>query len=410
MNIRAVITGITLTAFGMASADSTQIYELVDSMLSKDPSMEVILQRYRAEWLDVKAENRLEDPEISFDHFWSRPNVGQKMNIGISQSFDWPGLYRDRKTLAERTKTYGDHMAMAETRQREYEVMTALVDVIYRYNALQMMDHVDSLSNASVEAIAEAESKGLLTKVDLGTARLERLAIKRSHRQAHQAYNDAMSALESIVGHCACDAYWLKHAMLSEPGQLPDLSSCVAAASSAPVIQAAAARTSMAEAALKVARNERKPGFSLGYVYNREFGDNFHGVTAGITLPVYSRKSAVTAAQARIAESMSEADAGMRKVEPEIERLHGQLIQLREELAEYDRTLAESNLAGLLREQFESGLITKPEYYQQLTAEGALRADRYDTLYEYHSAMLQLISLCSGSVREMIDSVLTYSE
>ncbi len=393
MIIRSILTGgASLVAF-MAFATSP-IESIVDSILAADPVLNARAAEYAAAWHDVKAENVLEDPEIAFDHFWSRPDVGCKMNIGISQSFDWPGQYRRRSKLAEATRTAGFSSLAADRADRASELRGAIAEIAYCRDALKLAQYADSLSLAAVNATAEAEKRGLVTKVDLSTMQLERLSVERALRQARNSLDESIVRFESMSGGVVSADMILDRIELPSSADLKPLEVYMEAYKFSPAMTARRERLNEAIAAAHVANGEQMPGFSLGYTYNREFGDNFHGITASMTLPIYSRRSKKAAAEERILAIEAENMAAERPLEPEIRRLHALASQLCEELNEYERRLDQCRLGELLTAQLEARIITEVEYLQQLTIETSLRADQLDIRYEYAVALLSLYAAC----------------
>lgn len=396
MIFRSIAFAATMITAGIATA--SPVDTVVDSLLNTDPVLRARAAEYAAEWHESKAENTLDDPEVSFDHFWSSPSVGHKMNIGVSQSFDWPGLYGRRSRLADATRDAGAASLAVDRADRIAELLSVLTTIAYTRDALRQAEIADSLSHELLEATTEAESHGLVTKVDLGMVSLEHLSVHRALSEAHIAYEQALMNFETITGGCSLPEAVINSLELSAPEELQSLDTYLTAATAAPSVAARQARIQQAMANARVVSAERMPGFSLGYTYNREFGDNFHGITAGITLPVYSRRSRTAAASERILALEADDQAATRAIEPEIRSLHSIATRLCADLAEYDRQLDNNNLAALLHQQYDSGAITRMDYLRQLSIASTLQADRLATRYAYAETLIKLRTV-TGLVR-----------
>ena len=100
MNLKIYITLIAATAVSAGSAcikaaTPAGFDEIVAEVIAGNPALGAERARMAAELGAEAAENIPSDPEVSFEYLWGIGKLadGNKWNAGISQSFDWPGVY-----------------------------------------------------------------------------------------------------------------------------------------------------------------------------------------------------------------------------------------------------------------------------------------------------------------------------
>ena len=107
MKIKTILTPLIL--FSLFSTPSPlmadSLDEMAKSIAENNGSYKSELAKAEADIMDEKVSNNLEDPEIAVSHAWGAEGIGNKFGVEISQSFDWPGVYRARsKATAENSR------------------------------------------------------------------------------------------------------------------------------------------------------------------------------------------------------------------------------------------------------------------------------------------------------------------
>ena len=66
--------------------------QLSQAILENNAEIKAEMQRGRADVEAAKAENALAQPEVEFEHMWNADEGDNRWSVGVSQSFDWPGI------------------------------------------------------------------------------------------------------------------------------------------------------------------------------------------------------------------------------------------------------------------------------------------------------------------------------
>ena len=72
----------------------------IDSIVCNNRALAARRAALEGDRLSLAAENNLSDPDVEFEHQWGQGHIGNKWSVSVSQSFDWPGLYKRRTEVA----------------------------------------------------------------------------------------------------------------------------------------------------------------------------------------------------------------------------------------------------------------------------------------------------------------------
>ena len=117
-----------LCAFAALNVSAQSFDDILARIVASNPEIEAVNAENNAALEAVAAENNLADPEISGQHFWGQD--GNKFGIGISQTFDWPGLYKARSKKTKSVKVALSELYAATYLDKVMEVRLCMIDFI----------------------------------------------------------------------------------------------------------------------------------------------------------------------------------------------------------------------------------------------------------------------------------------
>ena len=98
---------ITLTAAALAllampmSAQSLSREQAIEQIKDHNLRLKALAEQHKSEATALSVAGRFSSqPEVEFEHLWG-PDSNRKWNVGVAQSFDWPGVYRRRAKEAK---------------------------------------------------------------------------------------------------------------------------------------------------------------------------------------------------------------------------------------------------------------------------------------------------------------------
>ena len=114
----------SLTA-GAQSLDS-----LARHIAIHNPAFVARTAEFQAAQLSLQASGMLPAPEIEGEYLWGPSGTSGRWGVGISQSFDWPGVYAARKEERRAAATAFSELASTERAEYTLAAKLALIDLV----------------------------------------------------------------------------------------------------------------------------------------------------------------------------------------------------------------------------------------------------------------------------------------
>lgn len=384
---KAIIFAAAVLATTTAGARTLSQAEAIDTIIGNNTRLKALRANAEADYQsDLYEAKRLNDPEVEFEHLWG-PDDNKKWNIGVSQSFDWPGAYGKRiRTAESRRQAWTYRYAAEELSLRTYakEAFAMGVYARRRLDLLQRVyENMDSLRNY----ITTGYRDGQLTILDVKKIQLELYGLRARIADVSQESMQAGAELAALNDGNALDADF--GAYPAEP--MYDLSRYLEYASSAnPNVTAAEATAKSARLEADAVAASRMPGFTVGYRHAFEEEQHFNGFAIGVSLPVYSRSRAVKAAKLRATASGFDAAEASASARSAVTAAYSVADKRRNALSELNDVTLDESYPRLLLMAYKGGQINVITYIQELNYYLSAREARLDAEYQLRLALITL--------------------
>lgn len=380
------LTTLLLTLPLMAMA-ADPIDDIITEIQTNNPLARALRAEQTAELLNRSADNRLEATELGFDYKWSSPaEEGTKMAIELSQGFDWPGVYAARRKAARSAEAAMTHRRAEQLNSIALEARTQLLTVIdanRRCDMLRMIVANLDTMHVSMHSLLEQREA---TELDHRKVALEEIAMKQQLAEAENSRTDALAAIAALNGGTLPAGV----ADLREYPQdeLLPLASYINRGNPEADAELAEAATGRLDA--RAARMDMLPGFSLGYVFEREAGVNFQGFSIGVRLPQYSAKTRAKAISVQALAAEHRAEQAEQSRRAEISAAHRDAQTTARLLSDYETALGK-DYTRLLRRSLDAGQISYAEYFTELNFYLAAQLEFYSQQLRYHTLLATLL-------------------
>lgn len=393
-----VTSAILFSAGPAAHADSfSNVATVLANAISSAPVEAMSLQ---AEQEALKAEAVPSDPEVEFDYLW--PSVAGETNRwsgGISQEIP---DFRKRRSISKTVDALSeqaDIQKMAEMSESYYQASLKLIEYISvrREHALlhKIHENFDSLSiNYN-----RAWDRGEATLLDLNKIRIEHakassadlevdgrmaaltkeiIALSRGKITAaslatledypyYQVVNDlvikAGGARKSQSSDCNEETH-TTDALTNNTIATPD--AIEEAVRKSPQYALLEAKLKVSQARVNLASMSRFPKLTLGYVHNFEDNTHFNGVSAGLTLPVWSRGAEKSAAVAAAMAQDIENEKALNEMTASVKSDYALVFSLKQRLNVIGPAIENADNIRLLKMALTGGEISLLDYLQEV--------------------------------------------
>lgn len=378
---KLLIAASLIYALSATAQTSEQFNRFADEIGSHNTGIKASQMNKQARVSELRTTNQLDDPEVGFTHQWGQRGIGTKWSVGITQSFEWPGVYSSRSNEIKATERAENFIEESEIMDIRTAIKQTMIEIIKEKQRLALAEEalgrIDSLS----VVYNRGASLGEISRLDVNKLKIERINANKNCIDARNALSDAVDRLTALNGGEDCGSIVENLRSFPDENLLPLDVYLENARTRNPLLHYAAARAEALNYKAKTTKNSRIPGFSLGYSHDYELGEHFNGLTVGLTLPVFStrRKMAqVNAERMAISAERNDTEVSMTS---EIESAHRQITLLDGEIARLREVLDKDDSRRLLDIALKAGHISLITYLTEMNYFIEARMNELDLRY-----------------------------
>lgn len=362
--------------------------DLLQAVERHSPGLQSAAATARSNQIEARTGNTLPNPELEYIHSWGSSGAVGEDEFTATQGFDFPTAYVQR-TRAARAR---EDAAQASYRQVRMETLLqarlAVQEILY----LQKRIEVDSLRLADAEfarQIARVRAQaGDITSIEENRIEFQSLSARNNLTRTRMALETALTSLSSLSG------LSLGTDVQIEPMPLPALAPLAQVLEQAyaadPALSAARASGQAAQADRRLAVSLALPKFSAGYKYSSSDGAKFHGVIAGVSIPLFESRNTVRLARARQAEVEATTLALETNLTADLTAKYSQACRLEAMNRTYQSGGEGAEKSALLRKALQEGSLTILEYFTELDPVYRHMDEINELSYNYRSLLIEL--------------------
>lgn len=369
-------------------AQTGSIERVLKSIEQNNRELQAGEQNTRAEKLDVRNENNLEDPSVSYSRkFGEQDGVGPEMEFAVTQGIDFPTLYAQRRQYG---KLQGRALDLQQAVLRRDILLRAkelCLDLI-RLNQLKAL-YGQRLKNAEeLNALFDERfEKGDVNILEVNKVKMELMNLRATVAENDAAYRTALQNLLAMNGNMPLEFDETVYPLVPELRSLEQVRDEVMGADYA--LKQAQAGSEAARKLVKVNRHGWLPKLEVGY--GREGGSDamLNGFVVGVSVPIFSNRGKVKAARARQAGAELVQEQVAQQVEADIQSLFNEATRLRASMQAYDTGLMDKTLSAL-KQAVEAGQLSVLDYYSEAETVYASQEKLVDLENRYQKVVAQL--------------------
>jgi len=385
MNILNVIAiGVCFHPFVLPAQE---IESILNEIEKNNIELKSMAQFIESEQIKLKSGNNLPDPTAGVYYLPFGDNAtGAYSEFQISQSFDFPTVYRARKNL-NKNQLLSYELQYALKRQdllnktRKYCLELIVANK-------RLVHEKEWVANASkvYEQVEELYLKQQVGLLDLNKAKVAWIQEKFKIQQLMKDKSQLLLVLKSLNNGktIALNASeWIPSIDLMNKDSL-----WVKKTLKDPWLNQLEQEKEIAKQQLKLSKNNSLPQITAGYNYQGIKGDTYSGIYAGLTIPLWSNRNKVKAAKSNVLYKETATDYRKQTAYLGFEKQYNdyQLLQL--EFNEYKIALEGMNSQKLLLKAYELGEISFIEYHMELR----FYHDAIDTMMSYQAQLYAIQS------------------
>ena len=397
-NSKLFLTFVLLVCLSLTAMAQSGYDAVLQEIEANNTTLAALRRQTEAEKIGNRTGLTPANPEVEFNYLWGSPTViGNRYDISIRQTFDFPTVYAHRSKIAGLQNENAELSYKAERLNVLLSAKQTCIELVY-YSALAK-EYTTRLQNA--ERIAQAYKikleKGETNILEYNKAQINLTAVQAEIAQIEAERTALLSELKRLNGGKEL-AYEIQNSKFKiQNSELPaNFEEWYASAESkSPVLQYIRKQIEIDKQQVKLNWAMGLPRFSAGYMSEKVVGEHFQGITVGMSIPLWENSNRVKQAkmQAKAAEAMFE-DSKIQFYS-RLQALYHKAAARQQNAQNFRQALVANNSEPLLKKALDAGEISllnyllEIEYYYD-TLNKALEAERD---YELTAAELWAVEL-----------------
>lgn len=367
MRIKRQLLGIICAisgAFLPAAAQSSFPFEtILQEVEEHSPRIGALKAQLNASLSEIRQSNVLEDPEVEFAYFFGDPSsVGNRWDLGVSQSFDFPTTYLHRRRVARQAGVNVQWQYRAERQNILLQAHQLCIEWVYYNGIIALSGRQLSLADQLEKAAARQLEAGDLSILDYNKVRMD-LQTRKSDRDRLLMEREAVvQELQALNGDYPLSLIDTAYAFSLQALPADFETWWEEVATRSPMLRYAEGEVERARQEVRVAKSEWWPKLSLGYASENGKEESLYGVVLGVSLPAWNNRHKVR--QARAAETAARQEALDKRLVfmSQLRSLHRKAQTQYRAAVELAELLRSQDTERLLAKAYEEGALTKEEY------------------------------------------------
>ena len=313
------------------------------------------------------------------------------LKIGLSQSIEWPGIYKARKQALQQQAKSVSYSRQAKGLEIRRSLQTAYYTLWYHESKKQLWAQLDSMYTAVAAAAVLRVRTGESAGLDSIAAKAKSAEIKVQLHMLEKDIKVQQAVLGALVN--------TDNDILPDKGQLVrlELPSAAADLSAHPLLLAQQQSIGVADADLKAARRSVLPDLSGRFFSQRLYGlpDPYNGFSVSVGIPLLgmgSYKNKIRAASLEQEYQRSVLNYEKQQADMVIQQLRGNMEKEQLLLDYYERQgLAQADAIMKAADlSYRAGEISFAELSQFMSQAIDIRKNHLDILHQYNQSVIAL--------------------
>ncbi|MBU1368270.1 MAG: TolC family protein [Bacteroidetes bacterium] len=355
---------LLLMVLGLQAQNSIEV--VIAEIEKNNTTLMALKKRSEAETIGNKSGITIPDPEAEFNYLWGSPgNIGNRTDFSIKQSMDFPTAYRFKNQISD----LKNEQVLLEYQKALYAIRLQAkklcFDVIY-YNAL-----IEELTRRESHARQIAQS--YQTKFDTGEtnileynkAQLNLLNASKTLESKEVELNAQLAELSRLNGGIKIE--------MNEKKFQPVM---LASGFDQWILQAEQQNPMLAwiKKEIEISRKQESlnkamgfPKLQAGYMSESLVGEQFQGVTFGLSIPLWENKNRVKYAKANSLALESLATDNKLQFYTQLKALYNKAADLQQNVAGYREGLSQYYNTAFLKTALDKGEISLINYINEFS-------------------------------------------
>lgn len=349
-----------------AAAHSQDLGSVLKIVEQNNTALKALRAGKDAEKAEARTGLAPDEPELGLAYLWGTPREqGNRVDISLTQSFDFPTAYLYRSRIAAGKATVAEYEYSAGRSEILLQAEKTYIEIAFKKAALVNLERRLRSAETIMDVWQKKFDSGSATSLELDKAKLNLYSATKDYEIVLAEKESCEAELKHLAGgtDCTVEDDGCASVLLPEDFDTWFSQAC----SVNPALKALEAEVCNSANGVRLAMAESLPKFSVGYESERIAGTTLQGIGGGISIPLWSRKGTVKAARARSEALKASYEEELDHFSSSLRRLYDEARSLSRTASDYRSRVSSLSSPELLDKALESGEISLSEYVLEQT-------------------------------------------
>lgn len=342
-----------------------------------------------AKLIEARLGNRLPDPTVSYKKaFEKSPSTGREQEIKVTQGFDFPSIYFQRRNVNNTQREYlrAEYDEIRQQTLLEAQMLCLDLILIEKENTMLNM----KMKNAAkiMELYRLKMQEGSATTIELNKAELEYLNAESELLVNSTQKEQTLRSLITLNGGMALTAAPTEYDNAEILPPLSELSE-EAISSDATSVKSTLQET-VAKKELRLEKHRMLPSFDISYIREKSFETTSNAFEIGMSIPLWEKAGNVKRAKAASLVNTLEREDTHNKIVNDLAANYNDAIRLKEAMQRFSPDMFEESL-NTLEKAFEHREISLIDFFNECNNIYQSMQTYYRLENSYHKSVANLL-------------------
>jgi len=359
--ILAFITAIYPKLFSQNNMD-----EILISVEKNNTTLSALRNRVEAEKIGNKTNIYLQNPEIEFNYLWSNPSViGNRKDISIKQTFDFPTVYGFKNQISDLKNEQSALEYQKQLMNILLKTRLICIDITYNNTLKSELTKRLTLARDNENSYKLKFEQGEANIIEYNKVLLDVLNYQKELESIDIECNSLLSELSQLNGGLKFEYEENSFGLVELP--LDFEAWYLSAEQKIPILNWLGKEIKINESKVKLNRANSLPKFQTGYMSENVVGQEFQGITLGMTIPLWENKNMVKFAKANTIATESITWDNKLQFYNYLKKLYSKAIGQQMNVNDYRKKLILFDNSELLKKALDLGEISLIDYILELS-------------------------------------------
>lgn len=371
---------------------SAQAQVSFDNVLKEIEMNNTTLKAYRekanADKIGNKTGINMANPEVEFGYLWGSPSgEGNRVDLNVTQSFDFPTAYRYKTQLSDGKNQQVDMIYDQQKVEILQQARLICVELVYQTKMNKILSNRLKQARELSDAYQKSFDQGNIDVLERNKTKLNLLNAEKALQINEVDLNLSKSELQRLNGGLDITEF-NRYSDFTFPLNFIEWFAIVKANN--PSLRVAEQEVALSRKQEQLTRALNLPKITAGYASERVSGTTFQGVSVGVSIPLWEGKNTVKHQKAQTVALQMQREDSELQFRNTLKNQYDKAKKLSLLLKEYEDALSVTSSQDLLKMALDKGQLSLINYLLELSVYYET-VDKYlETERDYQLAVAEL--------------------